>query len=207
MIKTLQGGFKMKIAEGRKAIEENLEILNSYHPFLKVAFYLYHANHYAKTEEYEDYQNELYKLKKEVLFKAYKKYPEIFQISFIERGDRVFYCNKCRNKAYREWRNGYDIAYFFSEWIMMQEPCKKCIVEKDYYSLVEFRIEMPIAKFNFHLPYPQSKAIFNKENLPKIKLNKEEMFVKFGREITSYEASLVPLEEVVQELKAYLNKS
>ena len=200
--------IQRKVKEKRENIKEQLEILKTYHLFLETAFYLYHANHYAKTPKYKKYSALLYDLKEKVLLKAYQKHPEIFKILFIERGDRIYYCEKCKENAYLKWKNegGYETGYSFGEWLKeFEKPCEDCIVEEDYYSLIEFKIDTPVAKFNFHIPYPKVEEMFDKNKLQKIKMDKEEAFIKFGRELEKYESLIVPLKTVVKKLEEYLN--
>lgn len=196
-----------KIKEKKKEIEETLEILRTYHPFLETAFYLYHANHYAKTPKYRKYSTILYDLKKRALLKAYRENPELFEILFIDRGSKITYCEECREKAYYEWRTegGYDSGYSFGEWLKegFQKPCESCFIEEDYYSLVELKINTPIARFNFHLIYPEVKEIFNKKKLLKIELDREEAFLNFGRELEKYESLIVPLKKVISNLESF----
>jgi len=197
-----------KIAkEKRKEKEEILTLLKSYHPFLETAFYLYHLNHYAKTPKYQAYKNKLYTLKTKTLIKASSLYKELFKINFIERGDKIELCDECFEEARKNWHwaGGYETGYTLGEWIKAyHKPCPSCKVEKDFYSLVEFQIKTPVAKFNFHLPYPEAKSSFNKENLPKKQLDQEYLYISLGREIEKYEALIVPIKEVISKIEKFL---
>jgi len=152
----------------------------------------------------------LYDVKLKALLKVQKSKPELFKLYFIERGDRITYCEECTQVAYENWRNagGYYTGFSFGQWLRsFYPPCPECTVEEDYYSLVEFSVETPVAKFCFHLPYPLVKAQFPKENLPKKKEGEEGIFVKYGREIRKYEALVVPLKEAMKKVREFLERN
>jgi len=192
-----------KIRRLKKEKEKLLKKLEKHHPFLPYALYLWHLNHYAKTEKYEEKKDELYELKTEVLLKAYKLYPELFKVSFLKRGDRVEFCDDCLERYYEEWKFDYNWLTF-GEFLRQQKPCPRCEVEEDYYSLIEFEIDTPLVKFVYHLPYPEVKEIFDKKTLPTAEVGKEE--IKFGRGIKKYESLVFPLREVVKKLKTFLRR-
>ncbi|MFN4196480.1 MAG: hypothetical protein ACK4FM_00525 [Caldimicrobium sp.] len=193
----------------KEVTKEMLKILKLYNPVLVVMFYLYHLNHYAKTEKYEKYKDEIYELKKEALIKAYKENPDLFSLYFIPRGDKIIYCDECREIAYENWKyaGGYkETGYSFGEWLKEEEPCPNCEVIKDYYSLVEFNIKTEIVNFSFHLPYPEVENIFNKKNLKEKYIENAES-IKFGRGLEGYEALIVTLKTALKKVKEYVEKT
>ncbi len=205
-----EGGakFREKLKAEREKVKETITILKNYHPFLEIALYLYHLNHYAKTPEYGRYSDEIYDLKLSALLKAYELYPELFRLSFIPRGDRVWYCEECSDELYEEWRCYHRDFYSFGEFLrsLPQEPCPECEVEKDYYSLLEFHLQTAIAEFTFHLPYPLVKEKFPKDKLPKKEFVEE--FARFGRKIdkSAYEHLLFPLKSLMKKVKQFVGQ-
>lgn len=199
-LKQLHQEIKVK----KEEIKEMLKTLELYNPVLVVMFYLYHLNHYAKTEKYEKYKDEIYELKKEALIKAYKENPDLFSLHFIPRGDKIIYCDECREIAYEDWKYA-GTGYSFGEWLKKEEPCPNCEVIKDYYSLVEFEIKTEIVNFSFHLPYPEVENIFNKKNLKEKYIENAES-IKFGRGLEGYEALIVTLKTALKKVKEYVNK-
>ena len=196
------------IRKKREEKEEIIKLLKSYHPFLEIAFYLYHLNHYAKTPKYENYKNKLYRLKKEALLKAYKEYKNLFRILFIERGNKVKLCDVCFEKARRRWyyEGGYETGLTLGEWInLYAKTCEYCDVKEDYYSLIEFEIDTSVSRFIFHLPYPEIKNFLDKFRIPKTNYKEEEYFIKYGRQLEKYEALIVPLKEVIKSIENYLS--
>ena len=195
-----------KVRNMKREKEQLITVLKAYHPFLEYALYLYHLNHYAKTPRYAHLRGELYRLKEKVLRKAYNLHSDLFTVAFIERGDRVVYCEECKERAYEEWKSlgGYSWMGPFGWFLKEFSPCERCTVHEDYYSLVELTIATPLARFTFHLPYPEVKDLFPKDALPKGEGGEEE--VRFGREVKKYEALVYPLKEVKQKLLSFLEE-
>jgi hypothetical protein len=199
---------RVKAKETRKYIEklkeeqsQYMEILKTIHPFLEIAYYLYHLNHYAKTPKYQKQSNQLYDLKKKVLLKALEKYPELIKTKFIERGDKIIYCKDCIEEAI-DLRDLLDAR---GPWIdFVDGPCPKCKVIKDYYSLIEFYIESPIAKFTFHLPYPIVPHLKTKNIEIEKRYTEDGIFDNYGRPINKLEESLFPLRKVIEKLNEFL---
>lgn len=203
---------KVKARETRKHIEElkeeqnqYIEILKTIHPFLEIAYYLYHLNHYAKTPKYQkqsnQLSNQLYDLKKKVLLTSLEKYPDLIKTKFIKRGDKTIYCEDCIEKAI-DLRDLLDAR---GPWIdFVGKPCPKCKVIKDYYSLIEFYMESPIAKFTFHIPYPIVPHLKTKNIEIEKKYTEDEIFDIYGRPISKIEESLFPLKKVIEKLNEFL---
>jgi len=195
-----------ELHESLKTYKENLKqdinAIRSYHPFLYVALHLYHLNHYTKTDKYSKHQDMLYRLKKAALLKALSEYPDLFSLSFVKRGDRVIYCDSCREDAI-ELRN--EFGYWRESWLdFAGDPCPSCRVEKDYYSLVEFAIKTPIVSFVYHIPYPLVSHIRVKD-LPVKTSSEEGGWDTYGRPLLKYEAMLFPLKTVVKVVQSYID--
>lgn len=165
---------------------------------LRISFFLYHLNHYAKGGEAY-----LYDLKEETL----KKMNETFtlqnglEVILVEGGDKIHLCETCRTKARSM---GLDYVRYKS----VHGGCSRCRKENDYYSLFEFRVKYLDHFFCFHTPYQVARAwIKNPFDLPcKTHVPGREEARAFGRPITKAEALAVSLEEVISELEVFIGE-
>ena len=188
----------------KENLKQEISVIKSYHPFLYVALYLHHLNHYAKTNKYSKYKDMLYKLKKNALLKALAEYPDLINLSFIKRRDKIIYCDSCRENAI-ELRNEY--GYWGESWLdFAGDPCPQCQVKKDYYSLIEFSIKTPIASFVYHIPYPLASHLKVKD-LPTKTDSEEGGYDAYGRPLLKYEAMLFPLKTVIKVIQSYISNS
>jgi hypothetical protein len=207
-IKESRKAGKIKAKETKEFVKklkeeqsQYIEILKTIHPFLEASYYLYHLNHYAKTPKYQKQSNQLYDLKKKVLLKALEEYPDLIKIKFVERGDKIIYCKDCIEKAI-ELR---DLLHERGPWInFVDDPCPRCKIIKDYYSLIEFYIESPIVKFTFHLPYPIVPHLKTKDIEIEKEYTEDGIFDSYGRPISKLEESLFPLKKVIEKLNEFL---
>lgn len=210
---------KRSYAPGPKSTSEFrrvIRVLNYYdrfmdsvhdHPqehFLTICFYLFHLNHYAKR--YQDRSDELYRLKNQVLRKLYKLYSEHMQAIYLLGPDRkrIWLCDDCKESA-----SAAGMSYV--EYLKKGYYCPKCSVnsvEKEYYSLVEFRIALEDFRFTFHLP--RSAAIRWMENLEELPQstrdtgNYTDCMYLYGRTISRIEERILPLPLIQKKLQQFL---
>lgn len=162
---------------------------------LRVSFFLYHLNHYAKGgEEY------LYDLKEQTLKMMTEKFTSMdgLEVILVEGGEKIHLCETCRAKARSMGLN-------YIKYKSIHGGCPRCRKENDYYSLFEFRIKYGDHFFCFHTPYHVAKSwLRNALELPcKKHVPGREEARAFGRAITESEALAVSLEEVIRELEGF----
>jgi hypothetical protein len=206
--KTNASSFKQMISAVRY-YDHFLENIAS-HPekdFLEVCFYLFHLNHYAKT--YKENSNELYRLKNQVLEKVYTDKPDLFQIIYLAGPDRhrVWLCEDCREAAA-------SARMSYADYIRNEYFCPKCsiqAIDKEYYSLIEFKVRLDEYRFTFHLPlYSASRWLRKLEDYPqytrKAGRYNDTMYI-YGRPVNKVEERIFPLNMIVEKLKQYLLNS
>ncbi|KUG02716.1 hypothetical protein ASZ90_019910 [hydrocarbon metagenome] len=179
----------------------------SNHPedtFLRCCFYLFHLNHYAKT--YHENSNHLYRLKNQVIQKLYQENPSMLSARYLTGPDRyrVWLCEDCKDSA--ESSGMSYAAYIKNEYF-----CPKCSlhsVEKEYYSLIEFRVKLAEYKFTFHLPLASAERWM--ENLADLPQNTrktgsyiDRMYL-YGRPATPIEEQVFPINMIINKLENYL---
>lgn len=171
---------------------------------LKVAFFLFHLNHYAKS--YSNRSDELYSLKQRVLEKLYTKNPELIEVIYLLGPDRkkVWLCEDCKE-------NARTVGLSYSVYIKKELYCPKCdvlSVEKEFYSLLEFRLSVDNFRFTFHLPlYSAKKWISNLDELPQTvrrTTKYDDKMYLYGRSIGRVEEKVFPLAMIISELNTYL---
>lgn len=171
---------------------------------LKTAFYLFHLNHYAKT--YKEQSSELYSLKNNVLKKMYQENSSFINASYLIGPDRkkVFLCEDCKDSA-RSARMS------FIDYVKKEYYCPKCYIqsiEKEYYSLLEYKINAADYRFTFHLP--RSSAIrwmTEIDSLPQgnRQANRyDDKMYLYGRPVSRIEERVFPLPMVKEYLYKYL---
>jgi len=170
---------------------------------LEICFYLFHLNHYAKS--YPERSDELYSLKNQVLKKLYQEHRSLLSVTYLIGPDRtqVWLCEDCKDASR-------SAGMSFKEYIQGEYYCSKCLeqmVEKEYYSLVEFKVAAAGYRFTFHLPRSSArKWMSDMEQLPqearKTGRYDDRMYL-FGRPISRIEARAFPLPMVVEKLTAY----
>lgn len=212
--KTFSGNSPVRISDFRKVSR----VINYYDNFmdnvidypesnlLKACFYLFHANHYAKT--YSEHSNRLYSLKNQVIQKMYRENSPIIKASYLLGPDRrkIWLCEDCKDAARTA-----GISY--NTYIRKEYYCPKCTVQsiiKEYYSLVEFNIQVTDYRFTFHLPRSSARQwMENMENLPhgtrKIGHYDDKMFL-YGRSVSRIEEKIFPLPVVEEKLYQYLKQ-
>lgn len=181
----------------------------SYHPekeFLEVCFYLFHLNHYAKT--YTTKSNALYRLKNKVLKKLYREKPHLMEAIYLLGPDRnkIWLCEDCKEAA-RAANQSY-VSY-----LKAGKYCPKCSispVEKEYYSLVEFKVDLDGFKFTFHLPRSSAlKWLKELDQLPQgvRQMNHyDDRMYLYGRSVSRCEEKVLPLNYIEEKLQQYLDK-
>lgn len=174
---------------------------------LKVCFHLYHLNHYAK--KYSDKSRELYYLKSQVLRKIYLSNSILLTTKYLTGSDRkkIWLCEDCKDSA-----RSAGLSYI--TYIRQELYCPNCFIssiEKEYYSLVEFRLNTSDYGFNFHLPRSTAiKWMTDIDQLPqenrKTGKYDDQMYL-YGRRITRVEEKVFPLDMIIAELTKYLADS
>ncbi len=171
---------------------------------LKACYYLFHLNHYAKA--YPEKRDELYPLKSQVLERIVNRFSDQVRCMYLIGKDnvRVWLCEDCCSTARS---NGYS----YREYVEHHGYCSKCkvqVLEREYYSLVEFIIESDNYRFCFHLPLSIAKKwLTGIEGFARadrgLGEQRDEMYF-YGRKITRVEERIVPLPVVVRELRDFL---
>jgi hypothetical protein len=171
---------------------------------LKICFYLFHLNHYAKS--YPEKSRILYNLKNQTLEKMYHDYPGLIIATYLAGPDRykVWLCEDCRSSASSSGMS-------FRAFIQNEHYCSKCYIqsiEREYYSLIEFVIEAAGYRFCFHLPRSSAEKWFKEMNrLPqgirKLTRYYDTMYL-YGRRISRIEKRLFPLAFIIEQIHEYL---
>lgn len=174
---------------------------------LKACFYLFHLNHYAKT--YPDLSKNLYKLKSQVLKKMYQENQGIITASYLQGPDRrrVWLCEDCKEASRAAGMS-------YNNYIRSESYCPKCdvqILEREYYSLVEFSLKVGGYRFVFHTPRSLAAGwMKGMKELPqgtrKADHYQDRMYL-YGRSISNIEEKAFPLNMLKERLRAYLNDS
>ncbi len=171
---------------------------------LRVSFYLFHLNHYAKR--YAEQSRELYSLKNRVIRKMWRDNPDLIQVRYLLGPDRerIWLCDDCKDSAR-------SAGLSFVEYLKKGHRCPKCFVqsvEPEYYSLFEFIVAIGNYRFVFHLP--RSSAWRWLKDVPNIEQGRREtgpyddsMYL-YGRPSTRIEEKSFPLPMVIEALTAYL---
>ncbi|MDD2619933.1 MAG: hypothetical protein PHC92_04600 [Syntrophomonadaceae bacterium] len=174
---------------------------------LKTSFYLFHLNHYAKT--YHELSKDIYEIKKQVLKKMYQENQGAIKASYLLGPDRkkVWLCEDCKEAS-----RSAGISY--NSYIQNEAYCPKCdiqVVEREYYSLVEFSLKAGEYRFVFHTPRSLAAGwMKNIRELPqearKTGHYQDRMYL-YGRSISNIEEKAFPLPMLKERLIAYLNNS
>lgn len=163
---------------------------------LRVSFYLYHLNHYAKKGE-----GYLYDLKEKVLKKILEEFSErdCLTVCFVEGDPKVHLCETCRLKAQK---SGMDYVKYKNT----SGGCPRCKKESNYYSLFEFQLEYGEHSFCFHTPFSAARKWFEDIDELEIKVRDKsrEEGIAFGRPISEAEARAVVLDEIIKELENFI---
>lgn len=182
---------------------ERLSIYPEYQ-FLKICFYLFHLNHYAKT--YPEQSNELYGLKNQVIKKMYYEHYDFIEATYLLGPDKkkIWLCEDCKDAAH-------EAKLSYKSYINQELFCPKCSIqsiEKEYYSLIEFVIKSDEYRFNFHLPRSQAiKWLKEIDLLPQKTRNigkYEDRMYMYGRSISRIEEKVFPLAMLIKELNQYI---
>lgn len=205
MTKAKASAVRTRTVRTTKQIEEYhrryMQFLNriaiSDRPLMKAAYYLFHLNHYAKINK-----NDLYPIKYKVLsiiYEMYKNTPYL-TIQYVKGEDRVELCRECSDDLKVERKRGL--------YRLFLHPCAYCEVKKNYYSLLDLRIQYKGYKFHFHVPYNEIDKWFtiDLDSLPVIIRRKEKGIEKYGRVVTKAEREFLPLDWVVKELELFIQK-
>lgn len=200
-------GFKQIISAVRY-YDRFLENIASYpeREFLEACFYLFHLNHYAKS--FKESSSRLYQLKNQVLHKMYLNNLNLFQIIYLTGPDRrqVWLCEDCKEAAV-------SARMSYADYIKSEYFCPKCslhALDKEYYSLIEFKIRLEEYRFTFHLPLRSAaRWLKDLDNYPqytrKVRRYHDAMHI-YGRPVNKIETRVFPLEMIIKKLKQYLNK-
>lgn len=171
---------------------------------LKAAFYLFHFNHYAKT--YPEMSKELYKIKSRVLRKMYLENQQFIKASYLLGPDRkkVWLCEDCKDASR-------SAGMSYNTYIRSEAYCPKCDIlelEKEYYSLVEFCLEVSDYRFIFHTP--RSLAVRWMKDIDELPRDNrktgqyDDRMYLYGRAISRIEERVFPLEMLKEKLEAYI---
>lgn len=173
--------------------------------FLLTCFYLFHLNHYAKR--YQERSEELYRLKNKVLRKLFLNHPDLFYLRYLLGPDRkrIWLCDDCKESA-----NAAGMSYV--EYLKKGYYCPKCSlhsVEKEYYSLIEFRVTLEDYRFTFHLPRSAVlRWMSDLDRLPQGTRDTgryEDSMYLYGRSVSRIEERILPLPLIQQKLRQYLD--
>lgn len=201
-----------------REFKQSLRVLSHYdrfmdsiqnHPqeqFLLICFYLFHLNHYAKR--YLEQSQELYRLKNRIIRKLYQQHSDLMEAIYLLGPDRkkIWLCDDCKESA-----NAAGMSYV--EYLKKGYHCPKCSinsVEKEYYSLVEFRTALEDYRFTFHLP--RSAVIRWMEDLDSLPQGTrdtghyEDSMYLYGRPVSKIEERVLPLPVIIQKLHEYLEQ-
>lgn len=175
-----------------------------YQVFLMTCFYLFHLNHYAK--KYQEQSAELYRLKNKVIRKMYNHYSDLIEVVYLLGPDRkrIWLCDDCKESARAA-------GMTYVSYLQKGHYCPKCTldsVEKEYYSLVEFRVILEDYRFTFHLPRSSAlRWMKNLDSLPQSVRdtgNYQDRMYLYGRTISSIEERILPLPIIVEKLQQFL---
>ncbi len=174
--------------------------------FIEICFYLFHLNHYAKT--YPEQSNALYRLKNKVLARMYQDHPEFMDAIYLLGPDRhkIWLCEDCKEAAHSA-----GISYV--SYVKHEFYCPKCSrqqVEKEYFSLIEFKVNLLNYRFTFHLPLSSASAwMHNMDTLPQgvreTGRYDDKMYL-YGRSISRTEEKVFPLNMILEKLNEYLQQ-
>lgn len=171
---------------------------------LQTCFYLFHLNHYAKT--YAENRAELYQLKRRVIKKLFNENVDIIKPTYLLGPDRnkVWLCEDCKD-------NCRSMGISFNHYIRQEYYCSKCFVqvlEKEYYSLFEFHLNIENHRFTFHLPKSLAQKWLDWRLLPqsnrRAQFYQDRMYL-YGRRISRVEEKAFPLPRITEYLSQYLN--
>ncbi|HHW60962.1 MAG TPA: hypothetical protein GX404_03555 [Syntrophomonadaceae bacterium] len=207
---------KPDTAQRRSDFRQVLSLMDRYERFLEeiqhypekealeVCFYLFHLNHYAKT--YPQQSEALYQLKDQVLKKLYFQNADLISLRYLQGPDKhnIWLCEDCKESAHAA-------GLSYRKFIQNEDYCPKCTimsVEKEYYSLIEFRLQVDEFRFAFHLPLRRAaKWLKNIDELPhgirKTGRYDDRMYL-YGRPISRIEERVFTLKMVHTALKAYV---
>lgn len=173
--------------------------------FLMVCFYLFHLNHYAK--KYQKQSAELYRLKNQVIRKLYGQFSDLIKAIYLLGPDRkqIWLCDDCKESA-----RAAGMSYV--DYLKQGYHCPKCTigsVDKEYYSLVEFRVALEEYRFTFHLPRASAlRWMKNLESLPQSARdvgNYQDRMYLYGRSISHIEERVLPLPVILEKLQQFLD--
>lgn len=173
--------------------------------FLMICFYLFHLNHYAK--KYHKQSEDLYRLKNRVIRKLYHQYPDLIQAIYLLGPDRkqIWLCDDCKESARAA-------GMTYVDYLKQGYYCPKCTIgsiDKEYYSLVEFRAALDDYRFTFHLP--RSSAIRWMKDLDSLPQSIRDMgsyqdsMYLYGRAISRVEERILPLPVILEKLQQFLD--
>jgi hypothetical protein len=172
--------------------------------FIQCCFYLFHLNHYAKT--YPKDSTYLYRLKTQVLKKMYLDNPGLLAAAYLNGPDRyrVWLCEDCKEAAQMS-------GLSYAAYIKNEYFCPKCslqAVDKEYYSLIEFRVRSGDFKFTFHLPLALAEPWIGKlSDLPQWDRktgNYSDRMYMYGRPVSPVEEKVFPINMIINKLENYL---
>jgi hypothetical protein len=175
-----------------------------YQEFLMTCFYLFHLNHYAK--KYQELSTELYQLKNQVIRKLYNHFNDLIEAVYLLGPDRkrIWLCEDCKESA-----RAAGMSYV--DYLKKGYYCPKCTlgsVDKEYYSLVEFRIVLDDYRFTFHLPRTSAlRWMKNLDSLPQSIRdmgNYQDHMYLYGRTISRIEERILPLPVILEKLQQFL---
>lgn len=173
---------------------------------LKTCFYLFHLNHYAKT--YPESSKDLYSLKSRVLKKMYQEHRGVLKASYLLGPDRqrIWLCEDCKEASRTAGMS-------YNKYIQNESYCPKCdvqILEREYYSLVEFYLKVGDYRFVFHTPRSLAAGwMKDMQELPqgtrKADRYQDKMYL-YGRPISNIEEKAFPLAMLKEKLIEYLEQ-
>ncbi len=196
-----------KIIQTIHRYDNFLESIENYpeSELLRICFYLFHLNHYAKT--YPERSKELYALKSRVLRKMYSEHPQDLKAVYLQGPDRkkIWLCDDCRDAAQNA-----NMSYV--RYIQQEYYCPKCeiqVVDKEYFSLIEFTLTIDAFHFCFH--QPRSKVLKWMKDLDRLPHrnrhtgNYTDQMYMYGRSVSRIEEKVFPLKMIEQALNNYVS--
>jgi len=139
----------------------------------------------------------------------YLENSSFIEASYLLGPDRnkIWLCEDCKNAAR-------SAGMSYTTYIKEENYCPKCSIksiEKEYYSLLEFKVDALDYRFTFHLPLSSALRWMNNiDDLPqgirKIGKYSDKMYL-YGRSINKIEEKIFPLPMIKEQLNEYINSS
>ncbi len=173
---------------------------------LRISFYLFHLNHYAKRNRAQS--RELYSLKKRVIRKLYSENQSVIELRYLLGPDRkqIWLCEDCKDSAR-------SAGLSYGDYLKKGHYCPNCFVHSvdvEYYSLYEFIIATDNYRFVFHLPRSSARR-WLKDHTDIVQENRQtgsdqDRMYLYGRPTSRIEEKSFPLATIITTLNEYLGE-